>query len=220
VSREVWRIFVRTEQKNAKPRLYGWPAAHTANAVVSVLGADWPPASARPVQDVALPEVVTIVPAALLGKLPVRWMPCCGTLPPWSPVLTPPPSREVPPGQVAVAVRTAEDAVGPATVWATTCVAPAGKPAAQRASATVLVPVPALPPESAMALQDAGLEPEDAGAPPGPLGKVPRRWRLGDDPRARVAPPPPNRVVPGGQLAVALVTVAAWPGPDTLASTT
>src|SRR5260370_42482182 len=71
-----------------------------------------------------------------------------------------------------------------------------------------------------MALQDAGVEPEDAGAPRGPLGKVPRRWRLGDDPRARVAPPPPNRVVPGGQLAVTLVTVAAWPGPGMLASTT
>src|SRR6267154_3294811 len=56
-------------------RRYGGPAAHTANAVVSVLGADWPPVSARPVQDVALPEAVTIVPAALLGKLPVRWMP-------------------------------------------------------------------------------------------------------------------------------------------------
>src|SRR4029077_12855952 len=107
---------------------YGAPA-HTANAVVSVFGADWPPVSARPVQDVALPEVATIVPAASLGKLPVRWMPCCGALPLWRPVLTPPLRSEVPAGQVAVAVRTDVDAVGPATVWATTCVAPAGAPA-------------------------------------------------------------------------------------------
>src|SRR5260370_20026103 len=71
-----------------------------------------------------------------------------------------------------------------------------------------------------MALQDGGLERGDAGGPAGPMGKVPRRWRLGDDPRARVAPPPPNRVVPGGQLAVTLVTVAAWPGPGMLTSTT
>jgi hypothetical protein len=48
-------------------------------------------------------------------------------------VLTPPLRSEVPAGQVAVAVRTDEDAVGPATVRATTCVAAAGAPAAQRA---------------------------------------------------------------------------------------